>query len=194
MLQKKEMIYRHILERYFQAKEISFTQLELSERFGVSLSTVSNALAPLREMAMIEVKTRGFVLLDAKKLLLFFATVRTMAKDRIYATRFEAPVQEIERLMPSDVVFTAYSAYRLAYNDAAADYSEVYVYATQDTLAEIKKRFPPRDGPQNVIVLEADPFISKGRVSPPQLFADLWNVGSWYAKEFLDALEKRLFP
>ena len=37
MLQKKEIIYRHILERHFQAKQSAFTQLELSLVHNASL-------------------------------------------------------------------------------------------------------------------------------------------------------------
>ncbi len=193
MLQKREIIFRHLLEEYFDKKCSSFTQLGLSKQFGISLSTVSNALAPLREMGIIEVKARSFVLRDAKKLLLYFATVRNLTRDQRYATRYAISTLEIEKLMPADVTFTAFSAYRLAFEDSPADYSEVYVYVNPDALGEIKKRFPPKAGPPNIIVLEADPFIQKGRISSPHLYADLWNLKSWYAKEFLDALEKRLF-
>ena len=193
MLQKKEIIYRHLLDEYLDKRCSSFTQLELSKRFAVSLSTVSNALIPLREMGIIEVKARSFALRDAKKLLLYFATTRNLAKDQLYATRYDAPVMEIEKLVPADAMFGAFSAYRLTFKDSPADYSEVYVYADPDALKEIKKRFPQKAGPPNIIVLEADPFISKGKVSRSQLYVDLWNLKSWYAKEFLDAVEKRLF-
>ncbi len=194
MLRKKEVVYRNILERYFKGHETRFTQLELSRRFGFSLSTVSNALAPLRSMGAITVKHNGFELSDPKKALLYFATVRSLEKDIIYSTRLEAPPREIERLVPSGAVFTAYSAFRLIYKDAPADYSEVYIYLPGSGLGEAKKRFPPSSRPPNIFVLEADPFIGKNAVSAPHLFADLWNIRSWYAKEFLEALEMRLFP
>jgi len=193
MIQKKEWIYREILERFFERKESRFTQLELSKRFSISLSTVSNALAPLRSMGAIEVKQRSFVLTDAKKLILHWATVRSLERDIAYRTRMDASPAEIEKLMPSGAVFTAFSAFRLRYHEAPADYSEVYIYADRGTLEEIKRRFPPADGPPNIVVLESDPFLPKGMVSEPQLFTDLWNIKSWYARDFLGSLERRLF-
>jgi len=194
MLQKKGIIYRHMLDCYFEDHQTRFTQLEISKRFNLSLSTVSNAISPLRSMGAIIVKKRSFELTDPKKALLYFATIRNLEKDISYSTRFEAPAREIEKLVPSGTVFTAYSAFRIIYQDAPADYSEVYAYLTEEGVAEVKRRFPPKSGPANVIFLQADPFIRKNAVSPSQLFADLWNIRSWYAKEFLDAIEKRLFP
>jgi predicted transcriptional regulator len=193
MLQKKLIVYRHLLEAYLEKHEDSFTQSGISKKFSISLSTVNNALSPLRSMGIISVKARSFDLTDPKKLMIYFATMRNPDKDIIYATRFEAPVSQIEKLMPSSVVFSAYSAFRFLYGNVPADYSEVYAYLPKNELPEVKRRFPPASGPSNVFFLEADPFIRKGAVSPPQLFADLWNLRSWYAKEFLNALEKRLF-
>jgi hypothetical protein len=144
-------------------------------------------------MGIVEIKQRGFVLCDVKKLIIYFATVRDIARDQVYATRYGASAAEIEKLMPSDAVFTAFSAFRLTFKEAPSDYSEVYVYANAEALGEIRKRFPQKNGPPNVVVFEADGFISKGKVSIAQIFADLWNLKSWYAKEYLDALERRLF-
>lgn len=191
MLQKKEWVYRELLDSYFEKHRTDFTQLELSRKFSISLSTVNNAISPLRSMGAIDVKARKFSLVDAKKMLFYWATVRSPEKDIVYSTRYEAPVQEIEKLMPSSSSFTAFSAYRLIYREAPADYSGVYLYSRE--IDEIKARFPPQKGPANIFVLEAGPFIRKNAVSPSQIFADLWNIRSWYAKEFLDALERRLF-
>ena len=193
MLQKREIVYRHLLERYFGKRETRFTQLGLSKKFSISLSTVSNALAPLRSIGAVSVLPRSFVIADAHKLLVFWATSRRLERDIIYMTRYDGPVTEVEKSMPSETVFTAYSAYRMLYGDAPADYSEVYAYARRESIGGLRRRFPKNDGPPNIIILEADPFLSKDIVSPPQMFADLWNIRSWYAKEFVDALEKRLF-
>jgi DNA-binding transcriptional ArsR family regulator len=192
MLQKKEIVYRDILERFFERRQTRFTQLELSKKFSISLSTVSNALAPLRSLGAVEVRPRYFELVDAKKMLLYWATTRRLDRDVVYSTRYEAPPGEMEKLMPSGVSFTAFSAYRFLFKEAPADYGEVYVYAGDAVLKELKRRFPASGGPPNVFVLEADPYICKDTVSIPQLFVDLWNLRSWYAKEFVNALELRL--
>ena len=41
--------------------------------------------------------------------------------------------------MPN-VLFTGYTAYKLRFDDVPADYSEVYVYADETELDQIKKR------------------------------------------------------
>ena len=93
-------------------------------------------------------------------------------------------------------IFTAYSGYRMCFREVPAAYSEVFVYADEETLKEIKRRFPEKKGPPNLFVLKADrrlKGIAKGDVAPPvQLFADLWNLREWYAKEFVNALLKRI--
>lgn len=186
---KKETVYDFILSEAIEKKRRTFTQSELSKKFGISLSTVNNALCPLAAMGAIEKRARSFVLVDAKKALLYWATIRKFEKDIVYRTRIELPVSEIEKSVPSSAVFTAYSAYKYLFKDVPADYSEVYFYVPESELAEVKTRFPERKGPPNVFVL---PGSGKNSVSKPHLFADLWNIKTWYAKEFLQALEKRL--
>jgi len=195
MLKKKGIIYREILSKALEEKTFSFTQLWLSKKFGFSLSTVSNAINPLEEIGAIQKKQRSFVLVDMKKALLFWASERSLRRDIVYATRSEMPVMKIEGSMPSGVVFTAYSAYRMLYNEAPADYSEVYVYADKKTAEEIEKRFPKRKGPENVFVLEGDRFLlqRKNPLAPlPQIFVDVWNLREWYASDFANAIMRRM--
>ncbi len=188
-MHKKELVYDYLLTEVIENKRRTFTQLEISKRFGFSLSTVSNALSPLASMGAVEKKARSFVLADPKKALYYWATMRKFEKDIVYRTRVELPVLELERLVPSSAAFTAYSAYRFTFKDAPADYSEVYFYVPENELNEVKKRFPLRKGPPNVFALIGQ---GKDRVSKPLLFADLWNIRTWYAREFLQALEKRM--
>jgi hypothetical protein len=171
-----------------------FTQLGLSKKFGFSLSTISNALSPLERIGAIEKHTRSFALVDMKKALIYFASERNLKKDILYTTRKDMPIQKIEGSMPAGVFFTAFSAYRMKYNDAPADYGEVYLYADKETLDEIKERFPQNKGPPNIIVLEKDGFMKQGNFAPiPQVFVDLWNIREWYAKDYFNSLSKRLF-
>lgn len=186
---KKELVYDFILSEAIDGKKRTFTQLGLSKKFGFSLSTVNNALEPLEKIGAIEKKTRSFALVDARKALLYWATIRKFENDVIYKTRIELPVSEIEKLATSSAIFTAYSAYKFIFDDVPADYSEVYFYIPENEVGEVKKRFPERRGPPNVFVLLGS---GKNTVSKALLFADLWNIKTWYAKEFLQALEKRL--
>lgn len=193
MLKKKEIVYREILSVALEKRQFSFTQLSLSKKFGFSLSTINNALKPLERIGAIEKRTRSFVIVDMKKALLYWASERNLRKDIIYSTRSDMPLMKIEGSMTANVVFSAFSAYRLHYDEAPADYGEVYVYADEGILEEIKERFPERKGPANVIVLEKDQFMPDKPIAPlPQIYVDLWNIREWYAKDYLDALSKRL--
>lgn len=172
------------------------TQLELSKRLGVSLSTVNNAIAPLARQGAIEVKRMGLSVVDMKKLVVYLASARNLQADILFSTRISMKVSEIEKSMPEGVVYAAFSAYRFLYGDTPADYSEVYVYADEKVLEELKSRFPAREGPPNLYVLQMDsrlPKLSKNAIAPPiQIFIDLWNLREWYAKEFVLAMSKRL--
>lgn len=199
-MQKKEIVYRTIACDFIKGKN-GFTQLELSRRLGISLSTVNLAARSLSGVNAIVISRRSFKVSSLDRLLFYWASHRNLDRDVIYETRVEAPIRNIEGEMPDCIAFTAYAAYRLLYNDAPADYSETYVYAGDDALKEIKNRFKARAGAPNLFVLAADPYMAKqinaralrkSSVCPAQAFVDLWNIRTWYAKEFADELLKRL--
>ncbi len=185
-MKKNELVYREILLEAMERKNKSLTQLVLSKRLGISLSTVSNALKPLRKMGAVNVRLKSFEIADTRKILLYWASIRRLERDIIYAARATLAAVEIEKAMPSDVVFGAYSAYKFMFKQMPADYSEVYVYAGR--LEEIRKRFPESKGPPNLFVLKKD----FDKMTVAHLYADLWNIREWYAREFLKALEERI--
>ncbi len=193
---RKELVYLYVLDKFFSRKTSRFTQSGIAGELKLSLSTVNNALQPLARMGAVEVRPRGFVLRDPEKALVYWATIRDVERDVIYATSYPEKPERIEASMPSEVLFTGYSGYRLLEKNAPADYSEVYVYSSD--LAEIKKRFPEREGPKNVFVLKSDEALSKfgknNAVPLPLLFVDLWNLPEWYAHDFLKDLKKKLMP
>ncbi len=193
MLKKKEIIYREILNRALFKNIIEFTQLEISKLFNISLSTTHNALKPLINMGAVSSSARSFKIINIKKILLYWATVRKLSNDIIHKGKIDMPVNKIESSLPDGVAFTAYSGYRLLYNDAPADYSEVYVYADLKTLKEIKNRFNNKGRYYNLFVLEKDKFLEGNIVPLPQIYVDLWNLSEWYAQDYLNAIEKRFF-
>ena len=143
-MKKKEIIWRYILSEALKKRQFIFTQKNLAETFNISTCTVFNALKAPRQLSAIEVTGRFFRLKSIEKLLLLWATHRNLGSDIIYATHVGKSAREIEGLMPPNVIFGAFSAYRFAHNEAPADYDQVYVYA--DKLDEIKKRFPKNTG------------------------------------------------
>lgn len=81
------------------------------------------------------------------------------------------------------------------YKETPADYDKVYVYADKKIVAEIKKRFSQEPGYQNIFVVLKDPYLrdSDGIIPDVQLYADLWNLSDWYARDFLNALKAKIF-
>lgn len=192
---KKEIIWREILLQATENKKTNFTQKELAQKYSFSLSTVFNALKIPRASGIIEMTGRGFEIQDTEKLLYLWATFRKFKKDIIYQTNSSKGIREIEGEMPPDVIFGAFSAYFEKYKEAPADYDKVYVYIKKGKIKEIKKRFPLQKGYQNLVVLEADPWLKNfGKTTPNcQTFVDLWNLSEWYAKDFLNALREKIF-
>jgi len=193
-MKKTEMIYGEILFDAIENKRNRFTQLELSKRLNISLSTVNNALRPLDKIGGISIEKRFFSIRDLEKMLIFWATKRNLNKDIIYKTWVDMPISDIEKNLPSRVIYTAYSAYKFKFNDVPADYSEVIVYA--DDAEDIQARFPFKKGHPNLVVLKKDKEMDKlikNNIAPlAQIYVDLWNLGTWYAKEFLKELEQKI--
>jgi len=194
-MNKKEIIWREILFQAIENKKIEFTQKQLAQKYGFSLSTVFNALKVPRSSNCIEASGRGFKVLDIEKWLYLWATFRNLKKDIIYQTHTEKRVKQIEGEMPPNIIFSAFSAYFKKYKDAPADYDRVYIYSDKENLKKIKSRFPLKKGYVNLIVISADPWLSEfGKITPNcQTFVDLWNLSEWYAKDYLNALKEKLF-
>lgn len=199
-MNRQDIVFRAIGCSYIDGKR-SFTQLGLSNELRVSLSIVNGAIGNLKEIGAVRVKSRSFDVVALDRLLLYWATHRSLKKDIVYQTRANLSVKDIERSMPEGIAFTGYSGYRSLFKETPADYSEVYLYATDDGLKEIKKRFESNDKISNIIVLKCDSNLEtaikehrlkNSSVCAAQLFVDLWNMNQWYAKDFVDALSKRL--
>ena len=193
-MKKIEFVYREILYQSLEKKNNKMTQLALASKLGISISTVNHALKPLRDMGAIDVNLKNFIAVDKRKILYYWASLRNINKDIIYQTRVDKPVQKIESEMPADVVYGAFTAYKFKFKDVPADYSEAYVYSSDEMVDDIKKRFPESKNVPNLFVLKKDELMENyGKTTTlAQTFIDLWNLKEWYAKEFLTALENRI--
>jgi len=188
-MKKIELVYKKILDEVIEKKNKKLTQAEISRALQISLSTVNLALEHLKKMNAVEVNNRNFTIVNAKKILFYWASIRNLEKDIVYGTRVDKSVVEIEKNMPPGVLFGAYSAYKFIFKDMPADYSEVYVYADDDAVEEIKKRFKENKNEGNLFVLKKD----FKEMTKAQIFVDLWNLKEWYAKDFLKALEEKIY-
>lgn len=189
-MKKKEWIYREILYQYYEKKKGLLTQRSLSRSCKVSIGLVNKAIEPLERMNAIEKRVRGFLIINPRKALLYWASIRNLDRDIIFQTRIEKPVLDIEKEMPNKAKYTAYSAYKFRFNTTPSDYSEVVVYSDK---AAIRSRFGESKAIPNIIVLKSDPHLEGLREVPlAQVFVDLWNLNKWYAQDFIHALEKRM--
>jgi Mn-dependent DtxR family transcriptional regulator len=187
-MKRIEEVYRELLFESMENNNKTLTQSYLADALRVSLSIVNLAIKPLKRMNSIKIKQRNFDIIDKKKILYYWASIRNIEKNIIYSTRVEKPVKKIEAEMSSDIIYGAYSAYKFKFKDVPADYSEVYVYC--DNLEDIKKRFPLKKGVPNLFVLKKDKNMKK--ITIAQIFVDLWNLKEWYANDFLNALEVKI--
>jgi transcriptional regulator with XRE-family HTH domain len=191
-MKKIEIIWRELLFEGLERQKQRFTQKELAKKFGVSTSTVNQALKQLRAMGAVRVGGRYFLVEDAEKILYHWANHRNLKADLIYQTRVEAPVMEIEGLLPGGAIPTTYTAVRERLGEAPADYDKVYFYA--EDLKEVRRRFPASEKTSNLFVLKADKFLKNyGEVACwSQAFVDLWNLSDWYAKEFVRRVKEEI--
>jgi DNA-binding transcriptional regulator YhcF (GntR family) len=192
-MKRIERVYCEILQKILQEEKNTTTQKRLSQDCDVSIGIVNYALKPLHQMGIVEKKQRSFTTINPKKLLLYWASIRSFANEIIYSTFSEENTRDIEHMMPP-CIFTAYSGYKNMFDVAPADYREIYVYGDPTT---IKKRFPPTTSSiNNIFVLKKDEYIekrSKNGIAPIQLiYVDLWNLNTWYANEFIRDLDKKL--
>lgn len=202
-MKKIEIIWRELLYQSLEQGNNRFVQQELAAMFGFSTSTIFQALKMPRKMGAVRVGGREFALTDPEKLLYHWASVRDLGQDIVYRTSVKLPVMEIESQMVPGVIFSGFSAFRLRFRDAPADYDQVLVYLenqkpktenSSPDIEDIKQRFPVQRGTPNLTVLKADLWLSHyGQTTTlAQTFVDLWNQDTWYAKEFTKSLRERI--
>jgi DNA-binding transcriptional MocR family regulator len=188
-MKRIERVYREVLYQAIEKKQNFLTQKNLSKECMISIGNVYHALKPLESMNAIEKKPRGFKVINTKKILLYWASIRNLQKDIVYQTYSNKPTVEIEKMMPT-CLFTAYSGYKFIFNSAPSDYSEVLLYANKE---EVERRFPKTKNKPNIFVLKTDEHLMKFKQVPlAQLFVDLWNLSTWYAQDFLKVLEEKI--
>ncbi|MBO3768833.1 MAG: hypothetical protein JTT15_00265, partial [Candidatus Brockarchaeota archaeon] len=137
-----------------------------------------------------EKKRFGFSVLDPKKILLYWASIRRLERDIVYQTYVDDSVEKIESEVPANTVFTAYSAFKFRFKKIPSDYSEVVVYGVardfERRFGKARTQLKP-----NLIVLNLDEHLVKFKIAPiAQIFVDLWNLKSWYARDFLKEMER----
>jgi hypothetical protein len=193
VLSKTEVVWRHLLVMALEEDRRRTSLTRLSQQLGLPPSTIHKALVRPRQIGAVRGTSLGLRVLDPKRLLLLWAARRDLAGDVTYQTHVAAGVNQIEERLPESAIPTAYSAFVARRRpNTVAGYDQVVVYGPR---ADVEPVFPPRRGRPNLLVLEPDPFLAGyGRSAPtPQVYADLFNLPTWQAQLFLDALNRQLF-
>jgi len=195
-VKKVDRVLREILYRVYERNESFMSQKSLAQACGLSMDTVNRLVAKLNQFRAIEKKPLGFRVMDPKKILSYWASTRNLAGDVVYSTYSPDSVSKIESELPTGSIFTAYSGYRLKFNETPTHYEEIFVYADPD---EVRRKFSESDVERrNLFVLRQDPHlghVSKDGVATlAQLYIDLWQIGGATADRFILELEKRLEP
>jgi len=184
---KIEYIWRELLDRTIEKGNPEFTITELAKKYSLSTSVVNHALIPLRELNIVKINKLFSSVIDWERLLFFWATRRNIKKEIVYSTYSDLSVHDREGYMPSSVIPTAYSSFRLRFKRIPADYDNIYFYS--DNTKDIIKRFPFKKGSPNIFILKPDFYLLKSKeLGLAQLFADTWNLPEWYAKDFQEAI------
>ena len=192
MITRTEMVWRHLLVGAFDHDIRRSSLTQLSGDLGLSVSTIHKALERPRVIGAVRGSASGLRVLDPRRLLLMCAATRDLNADIIYATKVPMAVNEIETRLPASAIPTAYTAFvQHEGRNLIADYEQVLVYADA---TEVRRGFPSRRGDANLLVLDPDPLLSMyGKVAPRcQVYADLFNLPTWQAQRFLEALDRNL--
>jgi hypothetical protein len=192
MLSRTEMVWRHLLVGALDRGVRRSSLTQLSEELNLPVSTIHKGLERPRAIGAVRGSASGLRVLDPKRLLLLWAGLRDLNADLVYATRVPASVSEIEARLPTSAIPTAYTAFvQHEGRNLVADYEQVLVYGA---VSQIKRRFPLRKGDANLLLLESDPLLRRyGKVAPrSQVYVDLFNLPTWQAQRFLEALDRNL--
>lgn len=193
-MKKRELVIREILYRVYEKNEFFMTQKSLAQACKVSLDTANQVVKRLFQFHAIEKKPLAFRVVNPQKILLYWASTRNLAADVVYSTYSPNPIEEIEKDMPDDAIFTAYSGYRRKFSEPSIIYDEVFVYADLDG---VKRKFTEKPIPaKNIVVLKKDPDIKRvsndGVVPLALLYADLWQLGTPLAEKLIIELNQKL--
>jgi hypothetical protein len=192
MISRTEMVWRHLLVAAFDQGIRRSSLTQLSAELELPLSTIHKALRRPRAIGAVRGSASGLRVLDPKRLQLMWAAMRDLNADLVYATRVPMAIREIEAGLPASAIPTAFTAFvNHRGGNLIADYEQVVAYGDGD---EVRRRFPRRRGQPNLLILEPDPLLPRyGRVAPRcQVYADLFNLPTWQAQRFLEALDRDL--
>jgi hypothetical protein len=197
-MKKMEVVWRQIADDILLERKSEFHQFELAAELEMSIGNVNLALTPLREIGAVDVVGKTLIIRDVKKILMFWAAKRS---NLTVIGTFNTPESgtDLLTILPSGITLTSFAGYVASYNDMPAPIDMVrgYVKAEGDTLIELKRRFREVAKDSRIATLVVHPLeyeeVDGGAdsVGPAQLYVDIWNERSFFAADYLRAIEER---
>jgi hypothetical protein len=194
-MKKIETIWHHILHTALTEQKYKHTQQELAKIFGYSLSTVHHALQIPAAIGAVRKESKFFVLQDFQKLLIYAASMRSLERDILAHIGSVLSVREIEGLALPGSIYGGYTAARQLLSEPPADYDKVYFYVARSDLQRFRERFGAEDSrTANIYALSMPLSLAcyGAQTTLVQTFIDVWNLRDWYARDFSQALERRI--
>lgn len=195
-MKKANLILRDILYRIYERDIHFMSQRSLAESCDLSSETVNRLVSKLHQFRAIRKKPQGFRVVDPRKVLHYWSAIRDLHEDIVWSAQLGSSMEELESELPEGSVLTAYSGYRMRFEDVPVPYNKVYTYASHE---EVRRRFPKsKTEGGNLVVLEPDSHIEQvsedGAAPLAQIYVDLWQIGTSGADRYRRKLEKELEP
>lgn len=195
-MKKSNLILREILHKVYEKNENFMSQKSVAENCKTSSETVNRLVTKLNRIKAIEKKPQGFRVTKPQKILQYWAAIRDLHKDILWSTKSAYSMREIETELPKKSILTAYSGYRKKFRKKPFPYKKVYAYSDPK---KVKKRFSESKKPGgNLIILKKDAHLEKvsNEQTPPlpQIYVDLWQIGTNSAERYQEKIEKELTP
>lgn len=108
------------------AASSALTEQEVAAKYNYSLSTVNYALGTPSKIGAIRKTSKFFVLEDFDKLLYYWASVRELEKDIVYATYYPGRSLTAESELPAGSIYGGHTAAKILLKEAPADYDKIH--------------------------------------------------------------------
>lgn len=199
-MRKNELVYRHILDSVLEKRQIKFQQKKLAEAFGISVSTVHQALQPLKRLNALKIGGRFFTILSTEKILYYWACHRNMEKELLKKYYIPKPVAYRSAVCGPEVIFGGYERLNDLFKTPPADFDIAiwYIKANEENMTELEQRLQeleadpePRNNFFNTLIYQQDDFLKfyGGRIPYCQAFVDVFNRPDWYSKDYIKEFE-----
>jgi DNA-binding FadR family transcriptional regulator len=191
-MKKLDRIFREILYRVYECKELFLTQRALASACRVSRGFVCAAVARLEQLGAIEKKPLGFTVTDPKRVLMLWACTRNLWADVTYSSHVPELARAAEQLVSAGAILTAHAGYYHKFG-GRKELETLFVYGPHE---KIRRLIRAHEGEAaNFYVLRPDPHLSKlsedGVAPLGQIYVDLYNLGV-AGKPLIHELDRKL--